>query len=55
MRNRYPGPCRWCGQIVEAGTGNVMCAPGKWEFSHDHCIPEMKPRTERKPAMEYDL
>lgn len=54
MRNRYPGPCRWCGKIVEPNTGNVMGSPGKWEFSHDHCIPEYQ-RPKRKVPMEYEL
>ena len=54
MRNRYAGCCRWCGKIVEPNTGNVMGSPGKWEFSHDHCIPEMK-RTVKRPPMEYEL
>jgi len=54
IRNRYSGTCRWCGRIVEPGKGNVMGAPGKWEFSHDACIPEYQ-RPKRKVSMEYDL
>jgi hypothetical protein len=52
MKNKYPGPCRWCGKTVPAGEGNVMGDPGAWEFSHEHCIPVYKPE---KPVLEYAL
>jgi len=52
LRNKYSGPCRFCGKTVEAGQGNLMGEPGNWKFSHDHCIPAHQPR---KPVLEYDL
>lgn len=44
MKNRYPGPCRWCKKTVAAGEGNIMGEPGNWEFYHPECVPEHKPR-----------
>jgi hypothetical protein len=38
MRNRFPGPCKDCGERVEAGAGYFEKAPGNgWRVRHVHC------------------
>ena len=36
MRNKYPGPCRECGQTVEVGAGYFERHRGGWRV---RCIP----------------
>lgn len=40
MRNRFPGPCKDCGQRVEVGAGYFEKVPGttrQWRVRHVHC------------------
>ena len=37
MRNRHPGPCYRCGEIVEAGEGHFERFRGGWRTQHASC------------------
>jgi hypothetical protein len=43
--NKYPGPCRKCGDNVPAGSGNLIKDNGRWVVEHQTCP---------NPAEQYD-
>lgn len=47
MRNRYPGTCYFCGEVVEKGQGHFERRYGTWVTIHVECV---KRRREEKIA-----
>lgn len=45
MRNKYKGPCYYCGKTVEVGQGHFERHNGKWRTIHAGCV--LKQREEK--------
>lgn len=45
-RNRFPGPCFRCDEIVLPGEGYTLGKPGEWKLTHERCIPVAVPASE---------
>ena len=52
MRNRYPGPCYFCGKTVEKGAGHFERRPGGWRTIHAECVHVNRERKEKQRQQE---
>lgn len=50
MRNRYPGICYRCGDLVEVGAGHFERYHGTWRTQHAECA--ILAREERRKKEE---
>lgn len=53
MRNRFPGPCYRCGDMVAAGDGHFELNHGRWRTQHADCAIRwrgVKPEPTREEA-----
>jgi len=46
MRNKYEGPCYYCGLIVKPKQGHFERYNGKWRLIHSECV--FKQRKEKQ-------
>lgn len=38
MKNKYPGICYYCGEMVEVGDGHFERHKGGWRTIHSRCV-----------------
>ena len=54
MRNKYPGICYRCKNLVEPGTGHFERTPFGWRVQHADCaILHRKPETAARKSCRY--